>query len=81
MKGGSQILPLLFIHKNSDVRPDPVLFRDDAKSKAWIATIQSRQRVSQCRAIDIHLTILVRVGSQGRGDVHSDHRSEATSIE
>ena len=78
VKGRSQILPLLLVHKNSDVRSDPVLLRDDPKSNAGIATIQRRQHIGECRAIDLYLTLLCGVGSQCAGDVDS-HRPSATA--
>src|ERR1051326_2359052 len=81
MKGRSQILQLLFVHKNSDVWPDPVLFSNNSKSDTGIATIQRRQHIGECRAIDLHVTPVCCVGSQCSGYMHRHRPISAASTE
>ena len=70
VKGCHQVVPLLLVHKDSDVWSDLILLRDDPKPNARETTIQSRQCLLQRQAIDLHLALLGRVGSQGSGDMH-----------
>src|SRR3989442_13431500 len=68
----------VLVDVNCDVRPDRVLFRDDAKAKAAIAAVKGRQDVTEGRAVRLDFLLLARVGAKRTWD-QKLHRDQSTT--
>ena len=81
LKRNRQIPRLFFIDEDSDVPSNRVLFGDDAKSQAGIATIQCRQHFGQGLAFGLYFAFLFGVRTKRTGDVDCHGQSPAVSTE